>query len=127
MEETIANAKEHRFVTTLSGRKRWIPEIDSSNFARRGFAERTAINMPIQGTAADIIKRAMIQIQAMAEREQWTSRMLLQVHDELVFEIHESELATVPPKIQEAMKSAMELAVPLAVEMGIADTWLEAH
>lgn len=127
MEETIAKAKEHRFVTTLSGRKRWIPEIDSSNFARRGFAERTAINMPIQGTAADIIKRAMIKIQAMAEREQWTSRMLLQVHDELVFEIHESELATVPPKIQEAMESAMELSVPLAVEMGIADTWLEAH
>jgi DNA polymerase-1 len=127
MEETIAKAKEHRFVTTLSGRKRWIPEIDSSNFARRGFAERTAINMPIQGTAADIIKNAMIQIQAMAEREQWTSKMLLQVHDELVFEIHESELATVPPKIQEAMESAMELSVPLAVEMGIADTWLEAH
>ena len=127
MEETIAKAKEHRFVTTLSGRKRWIPEIDSSNFARRGFAERTAINMPIQGTAADIIKLAMIQIQAMAEREQWTSRMLLQVHDELVFEIHESELSTVPPKIQEAMESAMELSVPLAVEMGIADTWLEAH
>ncbi|MDR9447098.1 MAG: DNA polymerase I [Balneolaceae bacterium] len=127
MEETIAKAKEHRFVTTLSGRKRWIPDIDAKNFARRGFAERTAINMPIQGTAADIIKHAMIQIQAMAEREQWTSRMLLQVHDELVFEIHESEMATVPPKIQEAMESAMELSVPLAVEMGIADTWLEAH
>ncbi len=127
MEQTIAQAKEHRFVTTLSGRKRWIPDIDSSNFARRGFAERTAINMPIQGTAADIIKLAMIQIQDLAENEGWKSRMLLQVHDELVFEIHESEATTIPPKIQQAMESAMELSVPLAVEMGLAENWLNAH
>lgn len=127
MEHTIAQAKEHRYVTTLSGRKRWIPDIDSSNFARRGFAERTAINMPIQGTAADIIKLAMIQIQDLAEKEGWKSRMLLQVHDELVFEIHESEKTTIPPKIQKAMESAMELSVPLAVEMGLAENWLNAH
>lgn len=127
IDETVLFAKENGFVTTLMGRRRYIPEINSSNWNVRGFAERTAINMPIQGTAADIIKLAMIDIHSYLQSNDLKSRMLLQVHDELIFEISESESEIVPVKIKKLMEDAFELAVPLEVDMGLADNWLEAH
>ena len=127
IDETVLFAKENGYVTTLMGRRRYIPEINSGNWNVRGFAERTAINMPIQGTAADIIKLAMIDIHSFFENEQLVSRMLLQVHDELIFEIEESEAGYLPDKIKELMESAFSLSVPLDVDMGLADNWLEAH
>jgi DNA polymerase I len=127
IDETTEFAKEHGYVKTLMGRRRYIPDINSRNWNVRGFAERTAINMPIQGTAADIIKLAMIRIQEYLEASRLKTRMLIQVHDELVFELHESESESVPPKIRELMESAMELDVPLKVDMGIAENWLLAH
>ena len=127
IEETVALAKEKGYVSTLLGRRRYIPDINSRNWNVRGFAERTAINMPIQGTAADIIKLAMIEIHNYLEQERLKSRMLLQVHDELVFEISEDEKEEVPNRIKELMENAFELSVPLDVDMGLADNWLEAH
>ncbi len=127
IDKTTAFAKENGYVKTLLGRRRYIPDINSGNWNARGFAERVAINMPIQGTAADVIKLAMINIHDYLENNNLKSRMLLQVHDELIFEIRESELDTVPAKITELMESAMEMDVPLSVEAGIADNWLEAH
>lgn len=127
IEETTAFAREHGYVKTLMGRRRYIPDINSRNWNVRGFAERTAINMPIQGTAADIIKAAMIRIHDYLSAEGLKSRMLLQVHDELVFEIHEDEIGDLPATIQSLMESAVKLEVPLKVDMGIADNWLNAH
>jgi DNA polymerase I len=127
MDETIEYAREHGYVKTMLGRRRYIPDINSRNWNVRGFAERTAINMPIQGTAADIIKIAMNNIHEWMLTEKLKSRMLLQVHDELVFEIHDEEADFVPDKIQSMMESAFELKVPLKVEMGLADNWLDAH
>ena len=127
IDDTVQFAKENGYVATLMGRRRYIPDIHSGNWNVRGFAERTAINMPIQGTAADIIKLAMITIHNYLESEKLKSRMLLQVHDELIFEIHESESNTVPHKIKELMESAFMLEVPLDVEMGLAENWLDAH
>jgi DNA polymerase-1 len=127
IDETKEFAKEHGYVKTLMGRRRYIPDINSRNWNVRGFAERTAINMPIQGTAADIIKLAMIRIDNMIEDEQLKSRMLLQVHDELVFEIADEEADELPKRIQQMMEQAYTLDVPLKVEMGLADNWLDAH
>lgn len=127
IDDTVLFAKENGYVTTLMGRRRYIPEINSSNWNVRGFAERTAINMPIQGTAADIIKLAMIDIHSYLESNNLRSRMLLQVHDELIFEINNSESDEVPAKIKDLMESAFELAVPLDVDMGLAKNWLDAH
>jgi DNA polymerase-1 len=127
IDETIQFAKEHEYVSTLLGRRRYIPDINSRNWNVRGFAERMAINMPIQGTAADIIKLAMIHIQAFIKEENLKSRMLLQVHDELIFDIAPDEEETVPDKFKELMENAYELDVPLDVDMGLADNWLDAH
>jgi DNA polymerase-1 len=124
---TIEFAKEHGYVKTLMGRRRYIPDIHSRNFNVRGFAERTAINMPIQGTAADIIKLAMIQIHEFIKKEKLKSRMLLQVHDELVFELHNDETEYVSQKIKELMENAVELKVPLKIDMGRGENWLIAH
>ena len=121
IKETTAFAKEHEFVKTLLGRRRYIPDINSSNWNARGFAERVAINMPIQGTAADVIKLAMIKIHNWLKEEKTKSRMLLQVHDELIFEIHESEMDTVPSKIVDLMENAFPMDVPLKVESGIGE------
>lgn len=127
INDTKQFAKDNGYVQTLMGRRRYVPDIKSGNWNVRGFAERVAINMPIQGTAADVIKLAMIKIHDWLSSEDLKSRMLLQVHDELIFEIHESELETVPPKIIEMMEQAVEMAVPLKVEAGIGENWLEAH
>ena len=127
IDTTIEFAREHGYVKTLAGRRRYIPDIKAPNFNIRSFAERTAINMPIQGTAADLIKIAMIKIEDRFIELDLKSRMLLQVHDELVFEVHEDEIDQVKILIQECMESAMALSVPLKVEMGVADNWLDAH
>ncbi len=127
INETTQYAAEHGFVKTLMGRRRYIPEIRSSNPNIRGFAERTAINMPIQGTAADLIKKAMITLEEKLETGNFKTRMLLQVHDELLFEAPESEVDPVAELITKEMESAMKLEVPVKVEAGIAGNWLEAH
>lgn len=127
INETKQFAKEHEYVKTLMGRRRYIPNINSGNWNVRSFAERTAINMPIQGTAADIIKQAMIDIQNFIEENNLRTRMLLQVHDELIFEIPEEEAEEIPEKLRELMETAYVLDVPLKVDMGLADNWLDAH
>lgn len=127
INETKQFAKENGYVKTLMGRRRYIPQINSRNWNVRSFAERTAINMPIQGTAADIIKKAMIDIHEYIKENDLNTRMLLQVHDELIFEVPEAEQETVPAKLKELMENAYELSVPLKVEMGLADNWLDAH
>ena len=129
MDQQINNAKELGFVETLMGRKRWLRDINSSNFTVRGFAERNAINSPIQGSAADMIKLAMIKIHAEMKKTNWESKMILQVHDELVFDAVEKELPALKELILNCMKAALELpnGVPVEAEVGVGKNWLEAH
>lgn len=129
MEETVAFAKEHGYVQTLLGRKRWLRDINSSNFTVRGFAERNAINSPIQGTAADMIKLAMNSLHAAIKKSGLKSKMILQVHDELVFDARIEEVDRLKPLILECMQSALELPnqVPVIAEVGQGSNWLEAH
>jgi DNA polymerase-1 len=129
MDDTINFAKEHGYVQTLMGRKRWLRDINSNSFAVRSFAERNAINSPIQGTAADMIKMAMIKIYAALQKEKLQSKMILQVHDELVFDALESEVEILKPLILENMLNAMPLPnnIPAEAEIGIGKNWLEAH
>jgi DNA polymerase-1 len=124
MDGSIRKAREEGFVSTLLGRRRFLPEIHSDNRQRREFAERIAINTPIQGTAADLIKVAMIRIHAaLAEMR---SRMILQVHDELVFDVAPSELQSVTELVRREMEEALPLSVPLKVDIGTGPNWLEA-
>jgi DNA polymerase-1 len=129
MEETIQFARENGYVQTLMGRKRWLRDINSSNFTVRGFAERNAINSPIQGTAADMIKLAMIRIHEAFKKNKFRSKMLLQVHDELVFDAHRDEVEIIRPVILDSMKEALLLpnGVPAEAELGYGANWLEAH
>ncbi len=129
MDDTINFAKENGYVETLMGRKRWLKDINSANFTVRGFAERNAINSPIQGTAADMIKLAMIRIQLEFRRHNFKSKMLLQVHDELVFDVMKEELEKVKPVILDCMQHALTLPnnVPTDAELGAGANWLEAH
>ena len=129
MDDTIAFAKENGYVQTLMGRKRWLKDITSANFTVRGFAERNAINSPIQGTAADMIKLAMINIDKAFKKHEFKSKMLLQVHDELVFDVLKSELESVKPVILECMQHALTLpnGVPTDAELGSGLNWLAAH
>ena len=129
MDQQINNAKELGFVETLMGRRRWLRDINSSNFTVRGFAERNAINSPIQGSAADMIKLAMIKIHAEMKKTKWESKMILQVHDELVFDAVEKELPKLKELILKCMKEAMVLpnGVPVEAEVGVGKNWLEAH
>ena len=129
MDDTINFAREHGYVQTLMGRKRWLKDINSANFTVRGFAERNAINSPIQGTAADMIKLAMQKVHAAMQKEKMQSKMLLQVHDELVFDALKSEVKELKPLIIENMQSAMSLphGVPVTAECGEGINWLEAH
>jgi len=114
-------------VETLFGRRLYLPEINSKNVPRRQAAERTAINAPMQGTAADIIKRAMIAVDSWVQKEQLETRMIMQVHDELVLEVPEQELDIVAKKLPELMQNAAMLTVPLLVEVGVGDNWDQAH
>ena len=127
MDDTRALAHEQGFVETLFGRRLYLPEINARNKMRQQAAERTAINAPMQGTAADIIKRAMLAVDAWLREEQLQTRMIMQVHDELVLEVPEEELETVTAGVCEQMSAAAELAVPLLVEAGVGDNWDEAH
>ena len=129
MDQQINNAKELGFVETLMGRRRWLRDINSSNFTVRGFAERNAINSPIQGSAADMIKLAMIKIHGEMKKTKWESKMILQVHDELVFDAVEKELPALKELILKCMKEAMILpnGVPVEAEVGVGKNWLEAH
>lgn len=125
--EQVEIAREQGYVQTISGRRRYLKDINSQNQVVRGGAERNAVNAPIQGSAADIIKIAMINIQKRLINENWMSKMLLQVHDELVFDVHNSELEKIKPMIKHEMENAFQLAVPLEVDMGTGANWLEAH
>ncbi|MEQ1976059.1 DNA polymerase I [Xenorhabdus sp. SGI240] len=127
MERTRTQAAEQGFVETLEGRRLYLPDIKSRNAMRRKASEREAINAPMQGTAADIIKLAMIAVDNWIISEQPNVRMIMQVHDELVFEVHESELETAGQKIRELMEQSMQLDVPLNVDVGIGDNWEQAH
>jgi len=129
MDDTINLARELGYVETLMGRKRWLKDINSANYTVRGFAERNAINSPIQGTAADMIKLAMIRIDEEFRQQGFKSKMLLQVHDELVFDAHKAELEIIKPIIMRCMQTALPLPneVPANAEIGSGINWLEAH
>jgi len=127
MSSQVDFARENGYVETISGRRRYLKDINSANAIVRGGAERNAVNAPIQGSAADIIKIAMINIHKKLTAEHWKSKMLLQVHDELVFDVHNSELESIQPMIKHEMENAFKMAVPLDVEIGWGKNWLEAH
>lgn len=127
MDRCIADAQKTGVAKTLFGRRRYLPDITSRNQTVRGMAERNAINAPIQGTAADIIKIAMIAVHDALVAQGLRAKMILQVHDELVLEVPEEELGQVSSLVKEKMESACQLSVPLTVEVGIGDNWLEAH
>jgi DNA polymerase-1 len=127
MEKVIGEAREKEYVETILGRRRYLRDINSKNATMRGFAERNAINAPIQGSAADMIKVAMINIHNWMTKENLKSKMILQVHDELVFDVHRSEEVLMEKKIPEFMKTAIELEVPMEIGLGFGNNWLEAH
>ena len=127
MEEIKASAKEKGYVETLFGRRLYLPDIKASNGMRRQAAERIAINAPMQGTAADIIKRAMIEVDGWLQSSDVDAAMIMQVHDELILEVAEAEVDAVSKKLEQLMAGAAELAVPLEVGLGVGDNWDEAH
>jgi DNA polymerase-1 len=120
-------AQEQEYVSTLLGRRRYLPDINSRNQTQRGFAERNAINAPIQGSAADLIKLAMINLHDWMKGEKLQSKMVLQVHDELVFDTHRSEIDLLKEKVPQFMSGAMVLKAPLEVGVGVGENWFEAH
>jgi DNA polymerase-1 len=128
MTETVERARERGYVETITGRRRYLPDLRSANASVRAAAERNAINMPIQGSSADLIKLAMVQIAKIAREENWKSKLLLQVHDELVFDLYVPEKARVLEVVQDRMKNALpDLKVPIVVDTGLGANWLEAH
>jgi DNA polymerase I len=127
MERTREQASEQGYVETLFGRRLYLPEIQSKNAALRKGAERTAINAPMQGTAADIIKRAMVLVDRWLSESEVDARVILQVHDELVLEVREDLVEPVSAQLRDLLGAAAELAVPLLVEVGVGANWDEAH
>ena len=127
IDRTIDFAREHGYVQTLTGRRRYLRDLNSRNFTLRSAAERLAMNSPIQGTAADLLKLAMIKVHQLLRQGGFRTRMLLTVHDEIVFDLYRAEQEQVMPQIAEAMKTALPMSVPLVVEMGTGRNWLEAH
>ena len=127
MDQTRELASEQGYVETIFGRRLYLPEIRSSNFQRRQAAERTAINAPMQGSAADIIKRAMITVDAWLAETETRARMTMQVHDELVLEVPEKEVEEITDGVVARMAAAADLSIPLVVEAGLGDNWDEAH
>jgi DNA polymerase-1 len=127
IDRQIGFARENGYVQTVLGRRRYLKDINGSNAVVRGAAERNAVNAPIQGSAADIIKIAMIRIHRRLQEGKFKTRMLLQVHDELVFDVFKPELDTVSQIIRTEMENAHTLTVPLEVEIGVGENWLEAH
>ncbi len=126
MDKMVSAAHQQGYVTTLLGRRRYLPDINSKNFNQRSFAERTAMNTPIQGTAADIIKKAMVDVHNALQREELQSRILLQVHDELVLEVPASEVEQVAKIVKEAMEQSVSLKVPLEVDVNVGKNWADA-
>jgi DNA polymerase-1 len=127
MDQVINDAREKEYVETILGRRRYVPDINSRNQTNRGYAERNAINAPIQGSAADMIKVAMINIHDFIDKEKLRSRMILQVHDELVFDAHRDEIPMLKEKVDELMQNAIPLSVKMETGIGIGANWLEAH
>ena len=127
MEQIRTQAREQQFVETVFGRKLYLPDISSSNHARRQGAERAAINAPMQGTAADLIKLAMLAIDSWLTERALKTRMIMQVHDELVLEVPNNELKDIPKVISSLMSGVAELRVPLRVDVGCGVNWAEAH
>ena len=127
MDASIDNARKHGYVETVLGRRRYLRDINSANATVRGFAERNAINAPIQGSAADMIKIAMINIHRELKKGNYKSKMLLQVHDELVFDAHKDETDRLMKMVEHHMKTAIPLKVPVEIGMGTGKNWLEAH
>lgn len=127
INEQVEFARENGYVQTILGRRRYLKDINSANAVVRSAAERNAVNAPIQGSAADVIKIAMINIHKKLQDENWKSKMLLQVHDELVFDVHNDELEKIQPMIKHEMENAFKMTVPLEVELGLGKDWLEAH
>ena len=127
MEATRKAAREQGYVETVFGRRLWLPEIKSSNVGRRQGAERAAINAPMQGTAADLVKMAMRRVYDWLNTEKLQSRLLLQVHDELILEVPEAELAVVRENLPRLMAGVADLKVPLLAEVGVGSNWDEAH
>jgi DNA polymerase-1 len=127
MDEVRSRAREQGFVETVFGRRLYLPEINDRNVQRRQYAERSAINAPMQGTAADIIKKAMIAVHDWLQKDQPPARMIMQVHDELVFEVEASAAASVKQAVVDLMSRAATLRVPLQVDTGTGLNWDEAH
>jgi len=127
MDDTRKLAREQGYVETVFGRRLYLPEINDRNVQRRQYAERSAINAPMQGTAADIIKRAMIAVHAWLESDRVPARMIMQVHDELVLEVDNKTAAEVEIRVVDLMSAAGDLSVPLKVDAGIGSNWDEAH
>lgn len=127
MDKIVNDAREREYVETILGRRRYLPDINSRNQTNRGYAERNAINAPIQGSAADMIKVAMIRIHDFMKAEKLKSRMILQVHDELVFDAHRDEIALLKEKVDELMRNAIPMAVKMETGIGVGANWLEAH
>jgi DNA polymerase-1 len=127
MDQNIADARRLGYAKTILGRRRYLPDINSANATIKGFAERNAINSPVQGSAADLIKVAMNNIHREMKSLKMRSRMILQVHDELVFEAHVDEVDTLKKLVKEQMEGALKLQVPMLVEVGVGYNWLEAH
>jgi DNA polymerase-1 len=126
MDEIVASARKTGYVTTILNRRRYIPELNASNFNIRSLGERLAMNTPIQGSAADIIKIAMIRVFEKLSQGNFKSRLILQVHDELIVEAHKSELEEVTGIVKDSMESALKLDVPLEVDINIGSSWFEA-
>ena len=127
LDETVEFARDKGYVETVTGRRRYLRDINSRNATTRKGAERNAINTRIQGTAADMIKLAMSRIHRLLREEGFRSAMLLQVHDELVFDLHRDEVETLPPLVAREMREALPMEVPIEIEMGTGENWLEAH
>ena len=127
VRDQIDFARENGYVETISGRRRYLKDINSQNAIIRGAAERNAVNAPIQGSAADIIKIAMINIHKRIQENNYRTKMLLQVHDELVFDVYKPELDTIKSLVRYEMENAYNMSIPLSVEMDIGENWLEAH
>ena len=127
MDSTRLNAKHQGYVETVFGRRLYLPDINSSRYQVRQYAERTAINAPMQGTAADIIKRAMIDVDHWLREEKVDARVIMQMHDELVLEVKKSAVKKVSDRLRQLMVGAGSLEVPLEVEIGVGNNWQEAH
>ena len=127
MDRVVEQGKTDGWVATLYGRRRWLPELKSSNFNMRSFGERVALNMPIQGTAADIIKLAMLRVDSRLRAGGLAARLVLQVHDELIVECPEAEAERVQALLQEEMEGVAKLSVPLTADAKAGKTWAECH